>query len=41
MSFLCLQLKLALKDITRAIHMRPDVHNYYMYRVSGVTSAKT
>ena len=28
-----LQLKLALKDFTRAIHLRPDIHHYYMFRV--------
>lgn len=28
------QLRAALKDFTRAIHLRPDVHHYYMYRVS-------
>lgn len=27
------QLRAALKDFTRAIHLRPDVHHYYMYRV--------
>ncbi|XP_021358969.1 uncharacterized protein LOC110454008, partial [Mizuhopecten yessoensis] len=26
------ELKLALRDFTRAIHLRPDVHHYYMYR---------
>lgn len=28
------QLRAALKDFTRAIHLRPDVHHYYMYRVN-------
>ena len=32
-SFL-LQKRLALLDITRAIHLRPDVHHYYMCRVN-------
>ncbi|XP_033743076.1 uncharacterized protein LOC117329299 isoform X6 [Pecten maximus] len=26
------ELKLALRDFTRAIHLRPDIHHYYMYR---------
>ncbi|CAL1530862.1 unnamed protein product [Lymnaea stagnalis] len=26
------ELKNALKDFTKAIHLRPDVHHYYMYR---------
>ncbi|XP_012943224.1 uncharacterized protein LOC101857057 [Aplysia californica] len=26
------EVKNALKDFTRAIHLRPDVHHYYMYR---------
>ncbi|XP_056011741.1 uncharacterized protein LOC125682590 isoform X3 [Ostrea edulis] len=26
------ELRSALKDFTRAIHLRPDVHHYYMYR---------
>lgn len=32
--FIKFQLRAALKDFTRAIHLRPDVHHYYMYRVN-------
>ena len=36
-SGLCCQVKEALLDYTRAIHLRPDVQHYYMYRVRIIT----
>ena len=38
-SFTLFQIRNALLDFTRAIHLRPDVHHYYMYRVRQVSSS--